>query len=369
MYLRPFVLLLEFLHLLYLRECVHSNSSICKRIRSPGRVTIISYIYLCMLVTPVSLSSSVLWMNLRSKPRLDYKILHQSGERALKMDGVEEDVLRNGNEGKPEDLDDRIKEITITEMKTREDLEFSLDLYEDVQDFETKSEVREAIATVTELLQVYRNVNFELKVDLGNEAYLEKYRDFDTNVKKATEFLKEARKHLKVAKNDFIKNDDDQSDLLKIEQEVLDMKITQLCKGIDLGVEQDTSEIENFIRNMESFVSDYFDLCGKSKRLLGAEHDEEGFKTKIEKMTEKITLAKEARKTVLEAGAKRETESSNSVIKNDQILRGKNLSVEIIQRLQGLETKFDQKLDTLGDYQILEISQNKTLETDFNTVL
>ena len=363
------MLLLEFLHLLYLRECVHSNSSICKRIRSPGRVTIISYIYLCMLVTPVSLSSSVLWMNLRSKPRLDYKILHQSGERALKMDGVEEDVLQNGNEGKPEDLDDRIKEITITEMKTREDLEFSLDLYEDVQDFETKSEVREAIATVTELLQVYRNVNFELKVDLGNEAYLEKYRDFDTNVKKATEFLKEARKHLKVAKNDFIKNDDDQSDLLKIEQEVLDMKITQLCKGIDLGVEQDTSEIENFIRNMESFVSDYFDLCGKSKRLLGAEHDEEGFKTKIEKMTEKITLAKEARKTVLEAGAKRETESSNSVIKNDQILRGKNLSVEIIQRLQGLETKFDQKLDTLGDYQILEISQNKTLETDFNTVL
>ena len=248
-------------------------------------------------------------MNLRSKPRLDYKILHQLGERALKMDGVEENIPQNGNGGRPEVLDDKIKEITITELKTREDLEFSLDLYEDVQDFETKSEVREAITTVTELLQVYRNINFELKVGLGNEVYLEKYRDFDTNVKKATEFLKDARKHLKVAKNDFIKNDDDQSDLLKSEQEVLDMKIAQLCKGIDLDDEQDTSEIENFIRNMESFVSGYFDLCGKSKRLLGDEHVEEGFITKIEKMSEKITRAKEARKTVLEAGAKRETES------------------------------------------------------------
>ena len=76
-------------------------------------------------------------MNLRSKPRLDYKILHQSGERALKMDDVEENIPQNGNGGRPEVLDDRIKEITITELKTREDLEFSLDLYEDVQDFET----------------------------------------------------------------------------------------------------------------------------------------------------------------------------------------------------------------------------------------
>ena len=56
-------------------------------------------------------------------------------------------------------------------------------------------------------------------------------------------------------------------------------------------------------------------------------------------------------------------------MKSDQTLRGENLSVEITQRLKGLEVKFDQKLDALGDYQILEISQNKSLETDFNTVL
>ena len=174
---------------------------------------------------------------------------------------------------------------------------------------------------------------------------------------------------MKVAKNDLIKVDDDQSGLLKIEQEVLDMKIDQICKSIDLRYEDDTSEIESFIRNMESFVSDYFDLCGKSKRLLGDEHDEKVFKNKIDEMTDKVSLAKEARKKILEGEAKREAESSSSVMKSDQTLRGENLSVEITQRLKGLEVKFDQKLDTLGDYQILEISQNKTLETDFNTVL
>ena len=154
--------------------------------------------------------------------------------------------------GEPPAPVDRVREMTVTELKTREDLEFSLDLYEDVQDFETKGEVKEAIATISDLLQVYRHVNVELKVDLGDEEYLQKYPDFDTNVKKATGFLKEARKHLKVAKNDLIKVDDDQSGLLKIEQEVLDMKIDQICKSIDLRSEDDTSEIESFIRNMES---------------------------------------------------------------------------------------------------------------------
>ena len=72
---------------------------------------------------------------------------------------------------------------------------------------------------------------------------------------------------------------------------------------------------------------------------------------------------------ILEADVKREAESSKSGIKSNRILRSENLSVEITQRLQGLGVKFDQELDVLGDYQILEISQDKSLETDFNTVL
>ena len=71
----------------------------------------------------------------------------------------------------------------------------------------------------------------------------------------------------------------------------------------------------------------------------------------------------------MEAKAKHDADLSQSRVKNDLVLRGKNLAAEVTQRLQGLETKFDQDLDVLGDYQILEISQNKSLESDFNTVL
>ena len=68
--------------------------------------------------------------------------------------------------------------------------------------------------------------------------------------------------------------------------------------------------------------------------------------------------------------AKKEREAAKIGIKNDHILRGTNLSGEIMQRLKILEAKFDQNLDGLGDYQILEISQSTTsLDSEFNTIL
>ena len=311
-----------------------------------------------MLVTPVSLSVYLLWMNLRSKPRLDYLALHSTGKTVFKMSD-------NGDDVQGDEKNDNI----LTELKTREDLEFSLDLYEDIEDFETKSEVKEAISTISDLFQVYRHVNVELKVELGDDEYLQKYPVYDTNVKNTTAFLKKAQKHLRAVKNDLVKVDHDQRELLKIDQEVLDMKIDQICNAIDIRYESDVTELESFIRNMESFIGEYFDLCGKSRHLLADDHDELKFTTSIQQMTEKIKLSKDAWRKLIEAKAEQEVESSKSVIKNDLVLRGKNLAVEITQRLESLETKFNQNLDDLGDYQLLEISQNKTLETDFNTVL
>ena len=181
--------------------------------------------------------------------------------------------------------------------------------------------------------------------------------------------MKRAQKHSKQAKNDLIKIDDDQRELLKTEQEVLDMKIDQICKAIDIQNEDDVAELESFVRNAEIFVGEYFELCGKSKRLLAEDHDGEKFKNEIDEINDKIKVAKIARKKLLEMKEKHEVEVSKDGIKNDHFLRGQNLAVEITQRLKGLEVKFDQDLDSLGDYQLLEISQNKMLESDFNTVL
>ena len=307
-----------------------------------------------MLVTPSSVSVSVLWMNLRSKLRLDYLALHKTGGKVIKMSDTGDQV--------PQDN-------VVTSLKTWEDIEFKLDLFEDIEEYEYKSEVKEAITSVSELLQLYCHVNVDLKVELGDEEFLNKYPKYDENVKKATSFLKRAQNHCKKAKNDLITVGDDQRELLESEQEVLDMKIGQICDAIDLQKEDDVAEIESFVRHAEAFVSEYFDLCGKSKRLLKDDHDEKKFKDVIDKVNSKIKRAKNARKKLLEAKAKHDADLSQSRVKNDLVLRGKNLAAEVTQRLQGLETKFDQDLDVLGDYQILEISQNKSLESDFNTVL
>ena len=305
-----------------------------------------------MLVTLSSVILSLLWMNLRSKSKIDYLALHRTGKRVIKMSDAGEQDPHGA-----------------TSLKTWEDLEFNLDLFEDIEDYEFKSDVKEAITLVSDLLQLYRHVNVDLRVELGDEEFLKRYPRYDDNVKKATAFLKKAQKHYKTAKNDLLKIGEDQKELLQSEQEVLDMKIAQICGAIDLPNEDDVSEVESFVRHAEAFMSDYFDLCGKSKRLLKADHDDKTFTDQIEKLSDEIKSAKNVRKKLLEAQAKQEVELSQGSIKNDQILRGKNLAVEITQRLQGLEIKFEQDLDILGDYQLLEISQNKLLETDFNTVL
>ena len=309
-----------------------------------------------MLVTPVSVSLPILWMNLRSKPRLDYLALHRTGAKVIKMDD-------NGGNGQVPNNN------VVTSLKILEDLEFNLDLFEDIEDYEFKSEVKEAFTSVSALLQAYRQVNVDIKLELGAEEFLRRYPNYEENVKKATTFLKRAQKHSKQAKNDLIKVDDDQRELLKTEQEVLDMKIDQICKSIDIQNEDDVAEIESFVRNAEIFVGEYFELCGKSKRLLAEDHDGEKFKNEIDEINDKIKVAKSARKKLLEMKEKHEVEVSKDGIKNDHFLRGQNLAVEITQRLKGLEVKFDQDLDSLGDYQLLEISQNKMLESDFNTVL
>ena len=50
-------------------------------------------------------------------------------------------------------------------------------------------------------------------------------------------------------------------------------------------------------------------------------------------------------------------------------LKIENLSTEITVRGEALETKFDCELDELTNHQILDLHQNKTIESDFNEIL
>ena len=95
-----------------------------------------------LLVTP----SCVLWMNLRSKRRLDYTVFHTRGKKVDKMD--------EGTDGPGVAMGDNI----LTELKTIDSLKFSLEVYDDIEDFASKSEVQEAMDSISDLIKVYMNV-------------------------------------------------------------------------------------------------------------------------------------------------------------------------------------------------------------------
>ena len=236
-----------------------------------------------MTVSPVSLGVYLSLMKLRSKQRLDYFALHSTGEKIYKME-----------EGQGED---KVGAMKGTELKTREDLKFSLEIYEDVSDFTTKSEVQEAIKVVSELYQIYRHVNVDLKIALGETEYLAQYPGYDDTAKKATEFLKKAQKHCKDVKNDTLRTTDNQRESLSVEREVLEMKVKQLTSTDVLEVDE-VSEVEAYIRKLENFVGDYFDLCGKSKVLLGDDHDGPEFDRVISSLSEKVKEAKDRKKNL-----------------------------------------------------------------------
>ena len=311
-----------------------------------------------MLVSPVSVSVYVLWMSRQCKRRIDYSILHKYGEKVEKiMDDIKDQIA-------PEDKQ-------VAELKIKEDLKFSLGVYEDIEEYDTKSEVKEAINIISEQVQMYRHIHIDLRVELGDALHSEKYPNYDANVKTTMDFLKKSRKHLKLCEDDIkpaTTELKDQAEILSIEKEILDLKISQISNSIDILNEKDVQEIDYYIRNLEGFTNCYFDLCGKAKCHLGEAHDYVPYDNAIEKLSAHIKLAKETKKALIDGEAKKLSDSSK-MLQHDQLLRAQNLSIEITERLSSLESKFRQNLEDLGDYQILEVSQNKNLETDFNLVL
>ena len=87
------------------------------------------------------------------------------------------------------------------------------------------------------------------------------------------------------------------------------------------------------------------------------------FSSKTILMSEQVKMAKMLRRRL-------STDvSEKSEKRDDKTLMGENLSKEITLRSESLELKLDQDLTHLSDYQILEVSQNKKLDTEFNYIL
>ena len=186
------------------------------------------------------------------------------------------------------------------------------------------------------------------------------------------EFVQKARDRIKILKKEEGKTDLAQKEklaMLRVSRDVLDMKIKQVNDSIDMQNVFDVVEINEYILKMESFLNEYFNMSGQYKHILGTEYDETIFEDDFKNLTGSIKIAKELRKKVSDHKRDIEVKNSEKKLKSGQLLKGENLSAEIMKRFENLELKYDQDLAVLGDYQILEISQDKSLDLEFNVVL
>ena len=260
----------------------------------------------------------------------------------------------------------------VEELKIVEDIRHSIGTYRNIEDFDTMEEIEEGVAIINQLSREYRHLHVELKSELGNEDYSEKYPNYDDTVNRMSKFIDTARARTKVLREKAGKVDPEAGEkfaMLKVSRDVLDMKIKQVDESVDLKNVTDICDINEFISKKETFLNEYFDILGQYKFHLGQQYDDALFEDELENLSKSIKDAKDLRKKVSQENKIDEMECSSKKLEQEQILKGKNLFSEIAKRLEMLELKYDLDLSGLGDYQILEVSQDKTLDQEFNTVL
>ena len=155
-------------------------------------------------------------MKLRSRPRIDYSVYDDSGDKVGKID-----------QGITTKMGDKVLE----ELKVVEDIFHSIDTYRDVEDFDTIEEIEEGVAILNQLGQQYRHLHVEFRAELGNEAHGLKYPNYKENVKYLSDFAKNARKRMKVIREEAGKIDPEANQkfsMLRVSRDVLDMKI-KIC--------------------------------------------------------------------------------------------------------------------------------------------
>ena len=304
-------------------------------------------------------------MSSRNKPRLDYAVYHKTGIRVLEQ-------LDGG------DTQENMADQAMNELIIKEDLRHSLKIH-DIEDLETEDDIKEGVNIISELVKNYRHVHVELKCKLA-EGYPEKYPDYEDVLANATKYVKLALRKLKDVKEKLIENRDkiamkevelERNELLKVEKQTLDLKIDQLGKMADLSVALDINELDDFIGSMEAFMNTYLELSVKFKNCFFDEFEKlfsKGFESKITYMSDEIKMAKLLKQKLREnvRTKKREFEENEEVHQN---LKGEIVLKEINLRFESLEVKYNLDVGRLTDYQILEISQNKNIETEFNGIL
>ena len=288
-------------------------------------------------------------MNLIDKTSFDYKVYHRTGEkveleRKKKMDNLE------------------IEELTIFE-----DIKHNFGVY-NLSDLEHEDDINEGLTEIKKVGEKYRHVHVKLRNDLANK-YDASYPNYGKIYSELIDYTKNAKKRILELRNKAEKK----KMVSDLENTV--RKIHQLKDSCDVDLLCNVAEINEIVQRAESFV-DYLYDTGLKFQNLDPDEYEKSHSSQIEhliqELSEDVKIAKLLKVKLIQA--EKSVSAQNSATHDESkrkssVLKAENLNREIVLRCDSLKKKYTQELSSLTDYQILEISQNKNLDLEFNGVL
>ena len=318
--------------------------------------TVLRLLLVCGLVSYLG-SLCILPMNLREGEQFDYAVYHRTGQKIPKII-TEEPEARMADE------------LILREKRLREDILHSMELYA-IEDSATAEELGEGISQISILAKDFRSVHVDLQ-DALQGAYNEKYSDYKTKLDRLTNFVKKSRekKRTLVRLKETALPD---IDTILAEEERILYRIRQLdfsMSQIDLAVK--VPELETFLHQMERLLEQYTNLCFDYKRVARPlETDKQliQFEKMCRYVAEEIKITKILKHKLVETTKTIEFDSSRKVMRDNCVLTAESLSSEICSRLEGLQMTYLQDLDSLSDYQILQVSQKSNHNAEFNEIL
>lgn len=294
----------------------------------------------------------------RQKVRLDYLVLHREGRKVIKREeGIEMD-----------------QDLRVEELKILDSLNFHLTL-NSVDELKSEEECRGAASTISDLYINYRRVHVALKSQLGDEEYTQAYPGVSDKNDEVTKYLKSVKSLLrdKSSAREKSKSDDEFQRLI-YEFQCISAKVGHYNDSFnsDPFCFHDDSVCDTYAVKMGEFINEIFSLSTKMRCLDPTRYENQCrdvFERDILEIQRDITLSSNLKREL--SGFKKKFSKWENLKKSqsDALVSAKSLKTEISLRFKSLSKKFDLVLNDLGDYQILEVNQDKSLESEFNSIL
>ncbi len=268
-----------------------------------------------------------------------------------------------------------MEDSVAEELKLVQDINHALTVYK-VDELDSEDELTEGLEQINDLSEKFRAVHVTLQVTFKDD-YATKFTNKDKTLEKMSTFIKTAKKKQRSVRKD-------KKCKISISKfDTLETKVTLLRESYNIDLVKSISELDDFLTKGQSLIDEYISIFSELKNSVSDEDFEKDYRPKYEKMSkdlsEDMKIVRVLKSKLKDHDVKPtipnvvpDKQSEPTDIKSVSVYterKAENLSQEIILRSDSLSKRYGQTLNILGDYQILEITQNQNLELEFNRIL